>query len=252
MTQGGGAAIDFERQTTRPGTEDDREAKSIRFARPGLRWSVASRAVNTAAQAGQQSLPPGGTMSQIFNPRWHGSLTVSPTANAYQIRSMPGYLSNPRDQMRPGVFGRARWRAGGALEKNPPPEAAAAGAQRHPPIRPSGLRICRMGQADAMGKVFRRTTILTAALAPIAALSLVMPAAGSAQPLDCQNGEWWDPVADVCQPPVAPVPLGCQNGDWWDPVGNVCRPPLAPFPPNCGDGQYWNPVSNACRPLGQI
>jgi len=43
-----------------------------------------------------------------------------------------------------------------------------------------------------------------------------------------------------------------QNGEWWDPVGNVCRPTLAPFPPNCGDGQYWNPVSNACRPLGQV
>jgi hypothetical protein len=109
-----------------------------------------------------------------------------------------------------------------------------------------------MGQAEVMGKLIRRSTILTAAIAPIAALSLVIPAAGSAQPLDCQNGEWWDPVANVCQPPVAPVPLGCQNGDWWDPVGNVCRPPLAPFPPNCGDGQYWNPVSNACRPLGQV
>jgi len=108
----------------------------------------------------------------------------------------------------------------------------------------------RMGQAEVMGKLIRRSTILMAALAPIAALSLVSPTAGSAQPLDCQNGEWWDPVANICQPPVTPV--GCQNGDWWDPVGNVCRPPLAPFPPNCGDGQYWNPVSNACRPLGQV
>ena len=85
-----------------------------------------------------------------------------------------------------------------------------------------------MGQAEVMGKLIRRSTILTAAIAPIAALSLVSPAAGSAQPLDCQNGEWWDPVA------------------------NVCRPALVPFPPNCGLGQYWNPVSNACRPLGQI
>jgi hypothetical protein len=109
-----------------------------------------------------------------------------------------------------------------------------------------------MGQAEAMGKLIRRSPILTAALAPIAALSLVTPAAGWAQPLDCQNGEWWDPIANVCQPPAATVPLGCQNGDWWDPVGNVCRPPLVPFPPNCGDGQYWNPVSNACRPLGQV
>jgi hypothetical protein len=109
-----------------------------------------------------------------------------------------------------------------------------------------------MGQAEVMEKLIRRSTILTAGLAPIAALSLVTPAAGSAQPLDCQNGEWWDPVANVCQPSAAPAPLGCQNGDWWDPVGNVCRPPLVPFPPNCGDGQYWNAVSNACRPLGQV
>ncbi|MFG1932865.1 hypothetical protein ACGFK1_19805 [Mycobacterium sp. NPDC048908] len=102
-----------------------------------------------------------------------------------------------------------------------------------------------------MRKFVCRAPILTAALAPIAALSLIAPATGSAQPLDCRNGEWWDPVANVCQPP-APAPLGCQNGDWWDPVGNVCRPPLVPMPPNCGDGQYWNPVSNACRPLGQV
>ena len=72
-----------------------------------------------------------------------------------------------------------------------------------------------MGQAEVMGRLLRCSTILTAALAPIAAVSLVTPAAGSAQPLDCQNGEWWDPVANVCQPPAAPAPLGCQNGDWW-------------------------------------
>jgi hypothetical protein len=119
-------------------------------------------------------------------------------------------------------------------------------------VHPSGLRVPWLGQAAVMGKLIRRSTILTSALTPIAALSLVVPAAGSAQPLDCQNGEWWDPVANVCQPPAAPVPLGCQNGDWWDPVGNVCRPPLVPFPPDCGDGQYFNPVSNACRPLGQV
>ena len=51
------------------------------------------------------------------------------------------------------------------------------------------------GQAEAKGRLIRRSPILTAALAPIAALSLVTPAAGSAQPLDCQNGEWWDPRA---------------------------------------------------------
>ena len=106
-----------------------------------------------------------------------------------------------------------------------------------------------MGQAEVMGKLIRRSSILTAAFVPIAALALVNPAAVPAQPLDCQNGEWWNPVANVCQ---QQVPLGCHNGDWWDPVANVCRPPLAPFPPNCGDGQYWNPASNVCRPLGQV
>ena len=106
-----------------------------------------------------------------------------------------------------------------------------------------------MGHSEGMKKLLRRSAILTATLAPIAALSLVTPAAGFAQPLDCQNGYWWDPVANVCQPPA---PLGCQNGDWWDPVANVCRPPIAPVPLNCGGGQYWNPVSNACRPFGQV
>ncbi|MCX2929482.1 hypothetical protein ORI20_04300 [Mycobacterium sp. CVI_P3] len=77
-----------------------------------------------------------------------------------------------------------------------------------------------------MVKLIRRSTIVTAALAPIAALSLMAPALGSAVPLDCRNGEWWDPVANVCRPPVVAL--------------------------NCPEGQYWNPVSNTCRPLGQV
>ncbi len=77
-----------------------------------------------------------------------------------------------------------------------------------------------------MTKRDRRSAILIAALSSIAALSLVTPAAGSAQPLDCQNGYWWDPVA------------------------NVCRPPLVPL--NCWGGTYWSPISNACRPLGEV
>lgn len=99
-----------------------------------------------------------------------------------------------------------------------------------------------------MRKTVNRSAILAAAFAPIAAVSLIGPTAG-AEPLNCQNGDWWDPVANVCRPPVAPVALDCQNGEWWDPVGNVCRPPLVP---DCGGGQYWNPGANACRPLGQI
>src|SRR6478609_6538285 len=77
----------------------------------------------------------------------------------------------------------------------------------------------------------RRSTILTAAVAPIAALSLVTQAAASAQPLDCQNGQWWEPVANVCQPPAAPVaPLGCQNGDWWDPGRQCMQAPASAVP----------------------
>ena len=77
-----------------------------------------------------------------------------------------------------------------------------------------------------MYKIISRSMVVAAAAAPIAALSVVMSATGSAQPLNCQNGEWWDPVA------------------------NVCRPPAVAFPPNCGPGNYWNPVTNVCRPLG--
>ncbi|WP_445165414.1 hypothetical protein ACTXG7_15975 [Mycolicibacterium sp. Dal123E01] len=103
-----------------------------------------------------------------------------------------------------------------------------------------------------MVKLIRRSTILAAACAPIAALSLVTSAPGSADPLNCENGSWWDPVANVCQPPPAgPVPLNCQNGEWWDPGANTCRPPVSPVPLNCDGGQYWNPITNACRPLGQ-
>ena len=80
-----------------------------------------------------------------------------------------------------------------------------------------------MGQAEAMGRLIRRSTILTAALAPIAALSLVTPAASSAQPLDCQNGEWWDPVANVCRPTGAPM-KDCLPDGWWDPTIADCRP----------------------------
>jgi hypothetical protein len=41
-------------------------------------------------------------------------------------------------------------------------------------------------------------------------------------PLDCENGSWWDPVADVCRPSVT-QPLACEFGSYWDPVVNVCR-----------------------------
>jgi len=36
----------------------------------------------------------------------------------------------------------------------------------------------------------------------------------------------------VCRPPAV-QPLLCENGWWWDPVANVCRPPAVPPPPMC-------------------
>ncbi|MGX9791676.1 hypothetical protein [Mycobacterium sp. MMS18-G62] len=91
----------------------------------------------------------------------------------------------------------------------------------------------------------RLITAVTLAFAPLA---VVTPALSSAQPLACENGYWWDPVADVCQPPVVPPPLLCENGWWWDPVANVCQPPVVPPPPLCDNGWWWDPVANVCQP----
>lgn len=77
-----------------------------------------------------------------------------------------------------------------------------------------------------MPKFILRSAIVAAACAPIAALSVVASATVSAQPLNCQNGQFWDPVSNTCQTPLTPL--------------------------NCEPGQYWNPVSNLCRPLGQV
>jgi hypothetical protein len=78
-----------------------------------------------------------------------------------------------------------------------------------------------------MNKIIRRSMVMAAAAAPIVAASLVMSGTAAAQPLNCQNGQWWDPGSNTCRAPVG-APL------------------------NCAPGQYWNPVSNLCRPLGQV
>lgn len=75
-----------------------------------------------------------------------------------------------------------------------------------------------------MRKIICRSMVMAAAAAPIAAVSIAMSAVGSAQPLNCQNGEWWDPVDNVCRPPAATAPLACAPGEYWNPVKNVCRP----------------------------
>lgn len=60
---------------------------------------------------------------------------------------------------------------------------------------------------------------------------------------DCDNTQWWDPVASVCRPLLAP---DCGEGNWWDPAANICRP-FATVPLACDFGSYWDPVANVCR-----
>jgi hypothetical protein len=69
-------------------------------------------------------------------------------------------------------------------------------------------------------------------LAPIAAMALMSMAAvpiatspmGSADPLNCDPDQWWDPTANVCRPlGQGPQPLNCDPGQYWDPTTNVCR-----------------------------
>ena len=68
-------------------------------------------------------------------------------------------------------------------------------------------------------------------LAPIAAMALIpmaavtaMPAVGSADPTNCDPGQWWDPTANTCRPlGQGPQPLNCDPGQYWDPTTNVCR-----------------------------
>jgi hypothetical protein len=69
-----------------------------------------------------------------------------------------------------------------------------------------------------------RTAIVAAVSAPIAALSVVTAASGTAQPLNCPPGQYWEPGSNTCKNSV---------------------------PLNCAPGQYWNPLTNLCRPLGQ-
>jgi hypothetical protein len=87
-----------------------------------------------------------------------------------------------------------------------------------------GLR--DFGQNQLMRSLLRRSTIATLAAAPIAAVSLFSAGIGSAEPLNCVNGQFWDPITNTCQTP---------------------RPA-----DNCPPGEYWNALSNVCRPLGLL
>ena len=88
------------------------------------------------------------------------------------------------------------------------------------------LRVFDLGHDQVMGIFLRRSTIAAVAAAPIAAVSLFSAGIGSAEPLDCVNGQFWDPITNTCQTP---------------------RPAA-----NCAPGEYWNALSNVCRPLGQL
>lgn len=82
------------------------------------------------------------------------------------------------------------------------------------------------GKIKLMRNLLRRSTIAALAAAPIAAVSLCSAGIASAEPLNCVNGQFWDPITNTCQTP---------------------RPAA-----ECAPGQYWNALSNVCRPLGQL
>lgn len=77
-----------------------------------------------------------------------------------------------------------------------------------------------------MPNLSRRLTIAIVAAIPTTALSLFSAAIGSAEPLNCVNGQFWDPITNTCQTPQPAK--------------------------DCGPGEYWNALSNVCRPLGQL
>ena len=81
-------------------------------------------------------------------------------------------------------------------------------------------------QNQPMPNLLRSTTIAVLAATPITALSLFSAGIGSAEPLDCASGQFWDPITNTCQ-----TPQPAQD---------------------CASGEYWNALSNVCRPLGQL
>lgn len=74
-----------------------------------------------------------------------------------------------------------------------------------------------------MRNLVRRTAIVILAVTGAALFGVGI---GSAEPLNCVNGQFWDPITNTCQTP---------------------RPAE-----DCGPGQYWNALSNVCRPLGEL
>lgn len=81
-------------------------------------------------------------------------------------------------------------------------------------------------QNPVMRNLLRPPAIAILVVLPIAAVSLSAAGIGSAEPLNCINGQFWDPITKTCQTP--------QQAE------------------DCGPSAYWNALSNVCRPLGQL
>ena len=92
--------------------------------------------------------------------------------------------------------------------------------------------------------------VVMVVLASMAPVTIATAAVSSAQPQQCDAGQWWDPTGDTCRPlGVGPQPLACDPGQWWDPTANVCRPlGVGPQPLACDNGSWWDPTANVCRP----
>ena len=68
-------------------------------------------------------------------------------------------------------------------------------------------------------------SVAAIAVLPMAVVTIAMPAASSADPANCEPGQYWDPTSSVCRPlGQGPQPLNCDPGQYWDPTTNVCRP----------------------------
>jgi hypothetical protein len=77
-----------------------------------------------------------------------------------------------------------------------------------------------------MKKMSRRSTVAAVAGVLVAAAAPFGVGISAAEPLNCVNGQFWDPITNTCQTP---------------------RPAE-----DCAPGEYWNALSNVCRPLGQL
>ena len=87
---------------------------------------------------------------------------------------------------------------------------------------------CGVGcwQNQSMPNPLSLPAIAILAATPITALSLFGAGIGSAEPLNCVGGQFWEPITNTCQ-----TPQPAQD---------------------CAPGEYWNALSNVCRPLGQL